>query len=155
MIASFGTSDPYNKQVFDITVESDATTPPVAPAPAERYAPKEEIHHIFKDDPKSPPKILSLTFTLAVLFTLPALMGVWLVLGGNIEHFGTAFGKAPVAHGLFLGSIFAMEGVFFLYYTAWNLFQMLPIAGVVGVVAFVSGSKALTEVQERRFAGQR
>jgi oligosaccharyltransferase complex subunit delta (ribophorin II) len=32
---------------------------------------------------------------------------------------------------------------------------MLPVAGIVGLVAFVSGSKALSEVQARRMAGER
>lgn len=48
-----------------------------------------------------------------------------------------------------------MEGIFFLYYTSWNLFQTLPAAAVVGFVAFLSGSRALSEVQERRLAGLR
>lgn len=48
-----------------------------------------------------------------------------------------------------------MEGVFFAYYIGWNLFQTLPVAGVVGIVAFVSGGRALTEVQERRVKGER
>jgi len=49
----------------------------------------------------------------------------------------------------------AMEGIFFLYYRNWTLFQTLPAAGVVGLVAFLSGSKALSEVQSRRLAGER
>ena len=60
-----------------------------------------------------------------------------------------------MAHSLFLGSIVAMEGVFFMYYVSWNLFQTLPVAAVVGTVALLSGSRALTEVQERRLAGER
>lgn len=60
-----------------------------------------------------------------------------------------------MAHALFFGSIVAMEGVFFLYYVSWNLFQTLPVAGVVAAVAYVSGSRALTEVQDRRLAGER
>jgi oligosaccharyltransferase complex subunit delta (ribophorin II) len=92
---------------------------------------------------------------LAVVAALPALFVAWLLLGANLNHFGKAFGTSPVAHGLFFGSIIAMEGVFFLYYSSWNLFQTLPAAGVVGLVAFLSGSKALTEVQERRLAGER
>jgi oligosaccharyltransferase complex subunit delta (ribophorin II) len=48
-----------------------------------------------------------------------------------------------------------MEGIFFMYYTSWNLFQTLPAAAVVSAVAFLSGSRALSEVQERRLAGQR
>ena len=48
-----------------------------------------------------------------------------------------------------------MEAVFFMYYTSWNLFQTLPAAGAIGTVIFLSGSRALTEVQERRLAGLR
>ncbi|KAI7699274.1 hypothetical protein KC322_g8849, partial [Hortaea werneckii] len=155
IIASFGTSHPYSKNLFDLTVVADAFAPPTVPSPAERYGKKEEIHHIFKDGPQSPNFLLVGVFTIAVCVTLPILFGVWAALGGNVSHLGTAFGKAPLAHGLFLGSILAMEGVFFLYYTVWNLFQMLPAAAVVGVVGYVSGSRALTEVQERRLAGQR
>ena len=63
--------------------------------------------------------------------------------------------EAPISHALYFGSILAMEGVFFMYYTSWNLFQTLPVAGAVGAVIFVTGSRALTEVQERRLAGLR
>jgi oligosaccharyltransferase complex subunit delta (ribophorin II) len=120
-----------------------------------RYKALPEIHHIFRGDPKSPAKIITLVFTLAVLATLPALLGVWLSLGGNVNHLSKAMSAAPVSHALFVGSIFAMEGVFFLYYTSWNLFQMLPVTGVIGTIAFISGSRALTEVQERRLSGLR
>ena len=155
MLASFGSSTPLNQNVFDVTVQTDPNSPPTVPPTSERYTSKPEIHHIFREDPKSPPKIISLVFTLAILGTLPILLGGWIFLGGNFDHFGKAFGAQPVAHGLFFGSIVAMEGVFFMYYTSWNLFQTLPVMAVVGTVAFVSGSRALTEVQERRFAGER
>lgn len=79
----------------------------------------------------------------------------WLYLGFNLSHLPLAFSNAPVSHALFLGSIAGIEGVFFLYYTSWNLFQTLPVLLALGVVAFLSGSKALTEVQERRLAGLR
>jgi oligosaccharyltransferase complex subunit delta (ribophorin II) len=155
VLASFGSSTPLNKNVFELTVQADANAPPAAPPAPERYAAKPEIHHIFRDDPKSPPRVVSLVFTLAVLATLPILAGTWLFFGGNVDHISKAFGANPVAHGLFFGSIVAMEGVFFMYYVSWNLFQTLPVAAVVGAVAFVSGSRALTEVQERRLAGER
>jgi oligosaccharyltransferase complex subunit delta (ribophorin II) len=48
-----------------------------------------------------------------------------------------------------------MEFVFFMYYTSWNLFQTLPVIGLVGVVTVLSGTKALGEVQSRRLAGER
>lgn len=153
ILASFGSSTPYKRQTFDVKIENDAAAPPPAPSASERYHSKPEIHHIFRGDPKSPPKIFSLFFTLAILAVLPVLLGVWATLGGNIDNLSKAFGASPVAHGLFLGSIMAMESVFFMYYVSWNLFQTLPVAAVVGTVAFVSGSRALTEVQERRLAG--
>ena len=62
-------------------------------------------------------------------------------------------GKYEVS--LFYGSILALEAIFFMYYTTWNLFQTLPAAVGVGAITFLSGSRALSEVQERRLAGLR
>jgi len=176
VIASFGSAQGLNTHLFDLAVQLD----PNAPAPAYekpvRYSKQPEIHHIFKADPKSPPRIISLVFALAVLATVPALfLGVshsledgcmsvsganhvvlqWFSLGANIDHLSTAFGKAPLSHTAFLGSIVAMEFVFFLYYSTWNLFQVLPVIAIVGAVTVLSGTKALGEVQARRLAGQR
>lgn len=72
-----------------------------------------------------------------------------------MSHLPKALSNAPVSHAVFFGSIVAMEGVFYLYYTSWNLFSILPVAGLVGVVTFLSGTKALGEVQSRRLAGAR
>jgi oligosaccharyltransferase complex subunit delta (ribophorin II) len=76
-------------------------------------------------------------------------------LGANLNHLSKAMANAPISHALFFGSIVGMEFVFYMYYTSWKLFTVLPIAGAVGVVAFLSGSGALTEVQERRLNGER
>lgn len=72
-----------------------------------------------------------------------------------MSHVSKALGTAPLAHAVFFGSIIAMEGVFFLYYSSWNLLETLPLIGVFGTTAFLSGSKALGEVQGRRLAGER
>lgn len=72
-----------------------------------------------------------------------------------MSHASKALGSAPISHVIFFGSIVAMEGVFFLYYSSWNLFQVLPAIGVVGVTAFLGGTRALGEVQRRREAGER
>ncbi|KAF2815083.1 uncharacterized protein BDZ99DRAFT_190217 [Mytilinidion resinicola] len=155
VIASFGSSTPYKSKAFEITVERDPNAPIAAGEKPVRYGKLEEIHHIFRSDPKSPPKIITLVFTAAVLGALPVLFGVWLTLGANLNHISKALSSAPLSHALFFGSIVALEGIFFLYYTSWNLFQTLPAAGAVGLVAFLSGSRALSEVQERRLAGLR
>ncbi len=155
VIGSFGSAAPYVGALFDLTVVPDPSMPaPVAEAPL-RYGKKPAIHHTFRADPHSPPKIISLVFVLAVAAALPALFVAWLLLGANVSHLGKALAAAPVSHAAFFGSILAMEGVFFLYYTRWNLFQMLPVAGVVGAITVLSGTKALGEVQARRLAGER
>jgi oligosaccharyltransferase complex subunit delta (ribophorin II) len=73
VIGSFGSAQGLNTPVFNVAVQLD----PNAPAPAHekpvRYGKQPEIHHIFRADPKSPPKIISLVFSLAVLATVPAL----------------------------------------------------------------------------------
>lgn len=79
----------------------------------------------------------------------------WLLLGANANHLPMALKSSPVSHALFVGSTLGLEGVFFMYYTTWNLFQTLPVAAAIGAVVFVSGSRALGEVQERRTAGLR
>jgi oligosaccharyltransferase complex subunit delta (ribophorin II) len=150
VIGSFGTSKPLKSKVFDFSapVDSSAST-------STRYGAKPEIHHIFRDDPRSPPKVLTLAFTLAVVACLPGLLITWAGIGANLSHLPKALGSAPISHVLFFGSIVGMEFVFFKYYTEWRLFTLLPVAGVVGLVAFLSGSGALTEVQERRLKGER
>ncbi|KAF2270935.1 hypothetical protein CC78DRAFT_563535 [Lojkania enalia] len=155
VIGSFGSSSPYKSKVFDLNVSRDPNVPIVIPEKPVRYAAEKEIHHIFRADPRSPPRIITLVFAAGVVAALPVLLGVWATLGANVNHLSKALSSAPVSHALFFGSILAMEGIFFLYYTSWNLFQALPAATVVGSVAFLSGSRALSEVQERRLAGLR
>lgn len=155
VIGSFGSSTPYKADAFDLSIAVDPAVPLPQAEEQLRYGKLPEIHHIFRADPKSPPKIITLVFAVAVLACIPALLGGWALLGANLNHLPKALNDAPISHALFFGSIAAMEGVFFMYYTRWNLFQTLPVAGLVGLVTFLSGSRALTEVQERRLAGQR
>ncbi|KAF4619096.1 hypothetical protein G7Y89_g14749 [Cudoniella acicularis] len=155
LLASFGPSEAFSNHVFNLDVTLDPNVPVPKYEKALRYGNLGEIHHIFKADPKSAPLVISLFFVLAVLATVPILFGTWAYLGANLSHLSKATAAAPVSHGLFFSSIICMEGIFFLYYYKWTLFKMLPFAGVVGLVAFLSGSKALSEVQSRRLAGER
>ncbi|MCJ1258983.1 hypothetical protein MMC24_006817 [Lignoscripta atroalba] len=155
VIASFGTSKPYNARAFDLKIKADSGFPIATPEKPLRYAKLPEIHHTFKADPKSPPKIISIVFTAVVITAVPVLLITWLSLGANVNHLSNAFGTSPISHALFFSSILAMEGIFFMYYTTWNLSQTLPAAVAVGSVTFLSGSRALSEVQGRRLAGLR
>lgn len=155
IIASFGSSTPYKGKAFELTFKLDTTSPQPPKEMPLRYGKLPEIHHIFKSDPMSPPKLITLIFVAAVVMTLPMLLVVWLSLGANLNHLPKAFSNSPIPHALFFVSIIAMEGIFFMYYTSWNLFQTLPGAAGIGLVTFLSGSRALREVQERRLAGFR
>ncbi|PYI04040.1 hypothetical protein BO78DRAFT_348330 [Aspergillus sclerotiicarbonarius CBS 121057] len=154
LIGSFGDADAYNGAAFQLAVTSNPDEP-VPTVEVSRYGKLPEIHHIFKTDAQSPPIVISLAFVAMVLATLPVLGGLWLFLGANVNHLPTALKSAPLPHAVFLGSLLSIEGIFFLYYTSWTLFQILPAVAVVGTVAFISGSRALGEVQGRRFAGLR
>lgn len=75
LLASFGTSKPYSSHVFDLEVKHDPNVPQPKYEKPLRYGKLEEIHHIFRADPQSGPKIVSVFFVLAVLATVPVLLG--------------------------------------------------------------------------------
>ncbi|EXJ71100.1 uncharacterized protein A1O5_06093 [Cladophialophora psammophila CBS 110553] len=155
VIASFSTTPGYNSPAFILEIKTDPNTPLPPAEKSLRYGKLPEIHHIFRSDPRSPPVVISLVFLAAVVGTLPLLAGAWVALGLNLSSLPKAFSASPISHACFASSIAGIEFVFFLYYTTWNLFQTLPVLGALAVVAFLSGSRALTEVQERRLAGTR
>lgn len=73
VVGSFGSTAGSVASVFDIAVKRDPTAPvPKRKLPL-RYGKLPEIHHIFRADPKNPPKIVSLVFAAAVVATVPAL----------------------------------------------------------------------------------
>lgn len=155
LLASFGTSEGFSSHVFNLKVKHDASSPLPAYTHPVRYGKKPVINHIFKEDPKSGPKIISIFFVFTIAATIPLLLGTWVFLGANLNHLPKATYSAPLSYILFFSSILAMEGIFFMYYSSWRLYQVLPAAGAVGLFGFLSGSKALSEVQSRRLAGER
>ncbi|KAL2870228.1 putative oligosaccharyltransferase subunit ribophorin II [Aspergillus lucknowensis] len=154
LIGSFGSSQAYDEPAFKLAIDRNLDEP-IPTSEVSRYGKLPEIHHIFKSDPRSPPIVITLVFIALVLAAFPLLAGVWLYLGANVNHLPTAIKSAPLPHAVFLGSLLSIEGIFFLYYTSWTLFQIIPAVAAVGVVAFISGSRALGEVQGRRLAGLR
>ena len=74
IIASFGSSKPYRNHAFDLKIEFDSASPPRPVDKPLRYGKLPEIHHIFKTDPKSPPKIITVVFAAAVIAALPSLL---------------------------------------------------------------------------------
>lgn len=75
VIASFGSAKGYDSLAFRLSPGTDSDEP-ASKADTVRYGKLEEIKHTFKEDPQSPPMVISLVFVVAVLATLPALSGV-------------------------------------------------------------------------------
>lgn len=177
VIGSFGAAQALETVgLFEVNVDNVDDRIAKSHTPPLRYGKRDEIVHQFRAPVKTPPKIISIIFALAVFATVPAVLGAvctpaspicvaftpanslfpqWALLGANVNDAAKAFSSAPVSHAVFFGSLVAMEGALFLYHVQWTLFQFLPVAGVISVVALVSGSKALGEVQGRRLAGHR
>ena len=87
IIASFGSTKPYNGKAFDLAIELDSGSPLPASEKPLRYGKLPEIHHVFKSDPKSPPKIITLVFSAAVIAALPVLLGaVSSILVRTVSH---------------------------------------------------------------------
>lgn len=86
VIASFGSSQPYYSHAFDISLQLDATSPTASQDKPLRYGKLPEIHHTFKSEPKSPPKIITLIFTAAVIITFPLLAVTVSSLGSFLGH---------------------------------------------------------------------
>ena len=73
VIASFGSARGLEAPLFDIEFKLDPNVATPSYEEPLRYGKLPEIYHIFRSDPRSPPKIVSLVFVLAVFATLPAL----------------------------------------------------------------------------------
>ena len=75
LLASFGASQGYSSEIFKLEIRTDPSGPQPKYEKPLRYGKLDEIHHIFRADPKSGPKIVSIFFVLAVLATVPVLLG--------------------------------------------------------------------------------
>lgn len=75
VLASFGAAQAFSNHVFDLALSLDASKPIPAYEKPLRYGKLPEINHIFRADPQSGPKIFSLAFAIAVLATVPVLLG--------------------------------------------------------------------------------
>ncbi|KAM0288104.1 hypothetical protein ACHAQH_000172 [Verticillium albo-atrum] len=156
VIGSFGSSAAIESPLFNVEIDRnpDDLRPLSYEAPLRYGKLNEQTHHYRKHD-TSPNILLSLIGLGLVVATYPALLAAWAYFGANLNHVQQALNKAPIAHTTFFGSIVAMEGVFVAYHVGWKLLHILPIVGVVGTVIFLSGVKALSEVQGRRLTGLR
>ena len=70
VIASFGDATPLKMEVATLTPITNEASP-AKPSPPERWGPKPEITHTFREPQKLPNKGLSAVFVLAVTAGIP------------------------------------------------------------------------------------
>jgi oligosaccharyltransferase complex subunit delta (ribophorin II) len=75
LLASFGSAQAFSNHVFDLAVSLDASKPAPTYEKPLRYGKLPEINHIFRPDPQSGPKVISVFFVLAILATVPVVLG--------------------------------------------------------------------------------
>ncbi|KFZ07464.1 hypothetical protein V501_06429 [Pseudogymnoascus sp. VKM F-4519 (FW-2642)] len=95
VLGSFGSAPASETQLFNIALGADETLAQEIEKPV-RYGKLSEIHHIFAAEQSSPPRVISVFFALAVLATLPVVVGAWALAGGNAGHVGKALAAAPL-----------------------------------------------------------
>lgn len=76
MLASFGSSQPFSNNIFNLDVKVDPNAPKPKYEKPLRYGKLPEIHHAFKADPRSGPIVISVFFVGAILATVPLLLGI-------------------------------------------------------------------------------
>ncbi|KAH8549491.1 Oligosaccharyltransferase subunit Ribophorin II-domain-containing protein [Umbelopsis sp. PMI_123] len=113
-----------------------------------------EIVHQFRPQEKMPSKIVSQFASLLVLAPWIALLAGWAQLGYTPAKVISNIQKESMTSTLsilsFLGTLVAIEFLFFSYWTHLNLFQTLGYLSILSLAAFFTGQRALTVVQQKR-----
>ena len=155
VIGSFGDDLPFQQHIATLKFDFDPKTPRPTVATPLRYGPLPEITHTFRADVKSPPVVISLFFTGAVVTGLVGLIVAWSMLGCDLSDLSKAVSNAPIAYLGFLGAVFGVEIFLVVYWLQLQIFTAIAALLISAVVAFFTGRPALREVQGRRLAGSR
>ncbi|KAF7725719.1 hypothetical protein EC973_009437 [Apophysomyces ossiformis] len=117
-----------------------------------------EIHHAFRPEERMPPAWFSQLFAIVVLTPWLILTAGWFSLGLTpfkvLSELKTGSANRAISVLAFLGSLIAVEYLFYLYWTKLNLFQTLGYLAPLSVLVYATGQRALTQVQIRRKASK-
>ena len=117
-----------------------------------RFGVKDEIHHIFRQDPKNLPGFISTNFVFLLLLSLLVLFLAWNYFdAANINNSGKF---NPMVY-IFLGSVLAFEYFFFDYYCGTSIFKSLKRFTITGIFTLYFGSKALKDMYKLRLQNLR
>jgi len=116
----------------------------VASAPAEAkdlFAAQPDIVHTFRPDDRRTSGLIAFVFTL--LCGAPFVLLVLALLRSGLQYSFPGGATDFLYTAVFQGSIAAILFLYFLYWVSLNIFQALGLVSVVGVVAILSGNRAL------------
>ncbi|XP_060592727.1 dolichyl-diphosphooligosaccharide--protein glycosyltransferase subunit 2-like [Ruditapes philippinarum] len=111
----------------------------------DQYAKKPEIKHMFREPEKRPSKTVSLAFTGLVLVPFAILFICWMKIGVNISNF--PFSVSAIGFHVCLGALF---GLYYMYWTTFNMFDTLRYLGLLGIPTFIFGNRLLSSIAARR-----
>ncbi|URE45251.1 Oligosaccharyltransferase subunit Ribophorin II [Musa troglodytarum] len=112
--------------------EKAACSPPQPIDPYSRYAPKQEISHIFRAPEKRPPQELSFAFLVLTFLPLVGFLIGLLHLGVNLKGFPSS--SVPgFCSILFHGGIGAILLIYVFFWLKLDLFTTLEALGLLGV----------------------
>jgi oligosaccharyltransferase complex subunit delta (ribophorin II) len=150
LIVASTDGEKYFEKIGSIELD-DALLAKSTYTPAERYAIKPEIHHIFQSAPKTVSSSIALAFSALVVVALFALLATWIGSGVlNFQNF--EFNLTNVA---FIGLILGYEFVFFQYYLGSSIFSTIGKVFILLGPSVWFGSRVLNHLGELRLAGKR
>ncbi|KAL1925538.1 uncharacterized protein VTP21DRAFT_421 [Calcarisporiella thermophila] len=122
------------------------------------YGVKPEITHTFRQPEKTAPEWVNKAFVLIVLSPWLLLIIGWVAIGITPSYLSPLFSSTStlIYSVAFFATLLSIEYLLYLYWVRLNIFQAIAGLSVLGLGAFVTGQRALTEIQVRRekFSGK-
>lgn len=116
---------------------------PSTSAPKRQARP--EIHHLFREPEKRPPRFVSDLFTGLCLAPILILFILWGRIGFNVSNFSFSLSALGFHGGL--GAIFAL---FLCFWLKLNMFQTVQYLLGLSVITFLCGNRVLRSIASKR-----
>jgi oligosaccharyltransferase complex subunit delta (ribophorin II) len=110
-----------------------------------RFKAKSEIHHLFREPEKRPPRFVSDLFTILCLTPILILLSLWLKIGIRLSNFTFSLSSLGFHSGL--AGIF---GLFICFWIKLNMFQTIKYLIPLATFTFLSGNRVLRYIANKR-----
>lgn len=110
-----------------------------------KYKARPEIHHLFREPEKRPPKFVSDVFTVLCLAPIVILFAMWLKIGLRLSNF--YFSLSSIGFHAGLGLIFSL---FLCFWLKLNMFQTIKYLIPLATFTFLTGNRVLRYIASKR-----